>query len=64
MQSSDGVGQSMAMGWASLIYFCFGTQRQLLTKGLKAEWSVTDIRDGRDLPLGTHPPLQASVGYV
>lgn len=54
----------MAMGWASLIYFCFGTQRQLLTKGLKVEGSVTDIRNGRDLPLGTHPPLQASVGYV
>ena len=54
----------MAQGWAPLIYFYLGTQRKLLTKALKAGWSVTDIRDGRDLPLGTHPPLQASVGYV
>lgn len=55
---------SMAQEWAALIYFYPGTQRKLLTKALKVGWSVTDIRDGRDIPLGTHPALQASVGYI
>lgn len=55
---------SMKQGLAVLIYFYLGTLRKLLTMTLKAGRSVTDIRDGIELPLAhIHPSRPMSKCY-
>lgn len=57
----------MKQGLAVLIYFYLGTQKRLLKMTLKARRSVTDIRDGIELPLAhlhpSRPMWDMSKGY-
>lgn len=54
----------MKQGLAVLVCFYLGTQKLLLTITFKAGRSVTDIRDGIELPLAhIHPSQPMSKGY-